>query len=116
MLYVCMYVGNHDSFLLHAQKPRDASAPGTDSKLILFPAQIRKISGLIGLLTQQRDLCLRLREAIMKEGNTESVSTVASRCCELFRLYLRKSRFRRSVRGNQTVRSVYRSAKLTRLS
>ena len=36
----------------------------TQLRLLLFPGQIAKISSMVALLTQQRDLCIRLQEKI----------------------------------------------------
>nr|CAB3238693.1 dynein heavy chain 8, axonemal-like [Phallusia mammillata] len=50
------------------QDQQALSTAPSDGKLLLFPSQIRKISGLIGLLTQQRDLCYLLRSSIANQS------------------------------------------------
>nr|XP_018669149.1 uncharacterized protein LOC104266158 [Ciona intestinalis] len=44
-----------------------------DGKLLLFPSQIQKISGLISIMTQQRDVCHHMRKSIFNgsSGRTD---------------------------------------------
>ncbi|CAK8694749.1 unnamed protein product [Clavelina lepadiformis] len=57
--------------LSQKQEETGESTNESDSKILLFPSQVQKISGLISILTQQRDVYASLQEAMKHSSKTE---------------------------------------------